>query len=95
MLTTFIPQILDVFLPLDESRSHEHLFHIEFFIDQEKYFYTIRLIMYFGTCVLYTFGVVIANGSTFVVYMQHANGMFTILGYCLIKMFLHYAFSIS
>ncbi|KYM95261.1 hypothetical protein ALC62_14172, partial [Cyphomyrmex costatus] len=79
MLTTFIPQILDVFLPLNESRSREHPFYIEIFIDQQKYFYTVRFLMYFA--MLYILGLIVANGSIFVVYMQHANGMFTILGH--------------
>ncbi|KAL0132662.1 hypothetical protein PUN28_000427 [Cardiocondyla obscurior] len=79
MLSTFIPQVLDVFLPLNESRSREHPFHAEFFLDDEKDFYTIRFIMYFG--ILFVLGVILANGTIFVVYMQHVTGMFTILGY--------------
>jgi len=80
MLSTFIPQVLDVFLPLNESRSREHPFHAEFFLDEEKYFYTIRFIMYIG--IIFVLGVILANGTIFVVYMQHVSGMFIILGYC-------------
>ncbi|XP_011702698.1 PREDICTED: uncharacterized protein LOC105458829 [Wasmannia auropunctata] len=79
MFSTFIPQVLDVFLPLNESRSREHPFHVELFLDDDKYFYFIRFFMYFG--LLYGLGVILANGTIFVVYMQHASGMFTILGY--------------
>ncbi|XP_024888578.1 uncharacterized protein LOC112465306 isoform X1 [Temnothorax curvispinosus] len=82
MLSTFIPQILDVFLPLNESRSREHPFHAEFFLDDEKDFYIIRIIMYFG--IVFVLGVILANGSIFVIYMQHISGMFTILGYVLL-----------
>ncbi|XP_070165653.1 crossover junction endonuclease MUS81 [Polyergus mexicanus] len=73
-----LPQILDVFLPLNESRSREHPFHIEFFIDEEKYFYLIRIQMYF--MLLLIMEIILANGTIFVVYSQHASGMFTILG---------------
>ncbi|XP_050445512.1 odorant receptor 42a-like isoform X2 [Cataglyphis hispanica] len=78
IIITSIPQILDVFLPLNESRSREHPFHIELFIDEEKYFYLIRIQMYI--MLLVGMGMIIANGTIFVVYTQHASGMFTILG---------------
>lgn len=61
MLSTFIPQVLDVFLPLNESRSREHPFHAEFFLDDEKDFYTIRFIMYFS--IVFVLGVIIAKGA--------------------------------
>ncbi|XP_029676789.1 odorant receptor 22b-like [Formica exsecta] len=73
-----LPQILDVFLPLNESRSREHPFHVDFFLDEEKYFYLIRIQMYF--MLLLAMGIILANGTIFVVYTQHASGMFTILG---------------
>ncbi|XP_025073990.1 odorant receptor 22c-like [Pogonomyrmex barbatus] len=79
MFSTLIPQILDVFLPLNESRSREHPFHAEWFLNEEKYFYVIRSLMYIA--LLFILGVVLVNGSVFVAYMQHANGMFTILGH--------------
>ncbi|KAL6256237.1 hypothetical protein P5V15_012353 [Pogonomyrmex californicus] len=79
MLSTFLPQILDVFLPLNESRSREPPFHVEMFVDQQKHFYTVRLIMYFY--VLLILGEILANGTMFVVYMQHVSGMFIILGH--------------
>lgn len=77
------PQILDVFVPLNESRKNEHPFHAEFFIDNEKYFYLIRLQMYL--IILLVLGAVLAHATMFVVYAQHASGMFIVLGYCLKK----------
>ncbi|XP_039305982.1 odorant receptor 22b isoform X1 [Solenopsis invicta] len=80
MLTTFSPQILDVLLPLNESRPWEHPFHVEFFfLDNERDLYIIRFILYFGA--VFGLGVILANGSIFVIYTQHATGMFTILGH--------------
>ncbi|KAL6256239.1 hypothetical protein P5V15_012355 [Pogonomyrmex californicus] len=79
MLSTFLPQILDVFLPLNESRSREPPFHVEMFVDQQKHFYIVRFIMYFY--VIFILGEIIANGTMFVVYMQHVSGMFIILGH--------------
>ncbi|XP_039305983.1 uncharacterized protein LOC105193348 isoform X2 [Solenopsis invicta] len=80
MLTTFSPQILDVLLPLNESRPWEHPFHVEFFfLDNERDLYIIRFILYFGA--VFGLGVILANGSIFVIYTQHATGMFTILGF--------------
>ncbi|XP_036146998.1 odorant receptor 7a [Monomorium pharaonis] len=79
MLTTLTPQILDLFMPLNESRPREHPFHAEFFLNDERDFYIIRCIMYFG--ILFILGVIIANNTIFVIYTQHASGMFTILGH--------------
>ncbi|CAL1677744.1 unnamed protein product [Lasius platythorax] len=76
---SMLPQILDVFLPLNESRSREQPFYIEFFIDEEKYFYFIRIQMYFLMMLLMEIG--LANGILFVAYTQHASGLFTVLGY--------------
>ncbi|XP_020285580.1 odorant receptor 42a [Pseudomyrmex gracilis] len=73
------PQILDVFVPLNESRKNEHPFHAEFFIDNEKYFYLIRLQMYL--IILLVLGAVLAHATMFVVYAQHASGMFIVLGF--------------
>lgn len=79
MFMTIIPQILDVFLPLNESRSREHPFHVEFFIDDQKYFYVIRFQLYF--ILTFVMEIILAQAIIFVVYMQHASGMFAILGY--------------
>ncbi|XP_067209632.1 odorant receptor 7a-like isoform X2 [Linepithema humile] len=76
---TIIPQILDVFLPLNESRSREHPFHVEFFIDDKKYFYVIRFQLYF--ILAFLMEVILANVIIFVIYMQHASGMFAVLGH--------------
>jgi len=62
---TILPQILDVFLPLNESRSREHPFHAEFFIDNEEYFYLIRFQIY--VVLLLVLEIVVANGSIFIV----------------------------
>ncbi|XP_025262510.1 crossover junction endonuclease MUS81 isoform X3 [Camponotus floridanus] len=75
---TILPQILDVFLPLNETRSREHPFRMEFFIDEEKFFYLIRIQMYL--IIILMMVTILANGTVFVVYTRHASGMFTILG---------------
>lgn len=79
ILYTIFPQILDVFVPLNESRSREHPFQAEFFIDNEKYFYLIRLQMYI--MIVLALEVVLAHGTMFVMYAQHVSGMFVVLGY--------------
>ncbi|XP_036146990.1 odorant receptor 7a isoform X2 [Monomorium pharaonis] len=85
MLTTFIPQFLDIFMPLNESRPWKHPYHAEFFLNDETHFYLIRFIMYFNS--LFTSEMIIANNTMFVIFTQHANGMFTILGYRVEQLF--------
>ncbi|KAF3054383.1 Odorant receptor 192 [Nylanderia fulva] len=76
---TMLPQILDVFLPLNETRSREHPISVDFFIDEDKYFYFIRIQIYFMIILLME--IVLANVIMFIIYTQHASGLFTILGY--------------
>lgn len=76
---TLLPQILDVFVPLNETRSREHPFYIEFFIDEDKYFYFVRIQMYF--VLILAVEIVLVNVIMFVIYTQHASGLFTVLGY--------------
>ncbi|XP_036146991.1 uncharacterized protein LOC105837127 [Monomorium pharaonis] len=79
MLINFMPQILDVFMPLNESRPWRHPIQIELFLDDERYFYTVRLLQYIGTT--YTAVFLFANGTMFIINTQHASGMLAILGH--------------
>ncbi|KAH0945379.1 hypothetical protein HN011_009608 [Eciton burchellii] len=81
----FIPSILDSFMPLNISRPRQLLFPGEYFVDQEKYFYAIWLHLDI------TLGLVIATligtESLYVIYIQHACGMFQVASYRLNQAF--------
>lgn len=40
-LLQFLPDFLDIIVPLNESRKHQLVCLVEFFVDQERYFYPI------------------------------------------------------
>ncbi|XP_029666081.1 uncharacterized protein LOC115237280 [Formica exsecta] len=74
------PRILDIVLPMNESRSRSTLLHLtQYFVDQEKYYYLIVLHMNAAMCIGGT--AIIGTGTMLIAYLKHACGMFTIASY--------------
>ncbi|XP_071638344.1 uncharacterized protein [Temnothorax longispinosus] len=75
----FWTNMADVDSPTNVSRSYYFLFKMEYFIDQEKYFYLILLHINVAVC----FGMVImlGIGTMFIACIQHTCGMFRIASY--------------
>ncbi|XP_043666910.1 odorant receptor Or2-like [Vespula pensylvanica] len=71
--------ISDVLLPLNGSHRLECPFVAEYFIDEEVYYYPILLHMY--TIFLVGLIVVIATEAFYTICVQHACGLFHIVGY--------------
>ena len=72
-----MPQFLDIFVPLNISRPRRNLFAVEYYVDSEKYFYPI---LFHGLTVLFIATMSqVAVDSMYVVYVQHACGMFAVL----------------
>ncbi|KAK2585333.1 hypothetical protein KPH14_010014 [Odynerus spinipes] len=78
-LASLIPCVLDIVVPLNDTRPRKFLYQAEFFLDTEKYFYPILLhtwiTMFFGVTIL------VATESIFLMYAQHCCSMFKILCY--------------
>ncbi|XP_071648064.1 uncharacterized protein [Temnothorax longispinosus] len=75
----FMPEILDVISPMNESRPRMQPFKAEFFVDEEQYFYFIRS----HTCLVILIMplIFLTTSSLFVALTQHACGMCKLLGY--------------
>ncbi|XP_066592048.1 uncharacterized protein [Prorops nasuta] len=75
----FFSEILDYFVPLNETRPHLYIFPSETFNDGQKYFYlNISIVI----CIFIVMAVPsIALFLAFCLYVQHACGMFAVLGY--------------
>jgi len=74
----FLPDILDIISPLNESRPQIQPFRAEFFIDEKQYFYLIRshaCIVIFMLPLIF-----LANSTLFMVLTKHACGMCELLG---------------
>ncbi|XP_035736841.1 uncharacterized protein LOC118448121 [Vespa mandarinia] len=76
-LISLMPCILDVVLPLNDTRTRKFSYQAEFFLDVEIYFYPILLhtwiTMFFGVTILIT------TESIFLMFAQHCCSMFKIL----------------
>lgn len=72
----FIPNLLDLVAPLNQSRPHHLIILIEYFVDTEEYFYTILLHLTVSAFVLQN--ILMSTTSIYVAYIQHACGMFEI-----------------
>jgi len=83
MFTIIIGQswsnILDIILPKNSSRPHNLLIMMEYFIDQEKYFYFILLHLY--VAILIGFITMLAIGTLLFGFFQYICGMFKIARY--------------
>ena len=73
----FLPDILDFVAPLNESRTRQLPFLVEYFLDEQKYFYPILL----HTIVTIIMGIttVVATETLTFAYIYHACGMFEIV----------------
>ena len=74
----FTPEILDIMSPMNESRPRRRLIHLEFFDDEEQYFYFIR----FHICLVVTIISIVyaASFTLFLILTQHICGMCELLG---------------
>ncbi|XP_070167635.1 odorant receptor 9a-like [Polyergus mexicanus] len=72
-------EIFHVILPMNISRSHGLPFIMEYFVDQEIYFYWILLHINVSFCVGIT--AMVGIGTTLIAYFQHICGMFRISSY--------------
>ena len=72
-----IPIILDWVAPLNESRPKKPLYIAEYFIDQEKYLYPILAQDY--VCSLTCTSMLVIIETMFMVYIQHACGIFSMI----------------
>ncbi|XP_067216130.1 odorant receptor 43a-like isoform X2 [Linepithema humile] len=71
--------ILDMVVPINESRTHNMLFTAEYFIDQDRYLVLSMLHMSVAWCV----GIMtmVATGATLIAYFEYTCGMFKIASY--------------
>ncbi|KAK2580535.1 hypothetical protein KPH14_007670 [Odynerus spinipes] len=75
---SIVPPCLDVIYPLNETRPRKLPFSIEFFLDEEKHFYSMLLMSLVMAMIL---GVsVISNCNIFLLFLQHLCGMFIVAG---------------
>lgn len=75
--TPIIPPLMDAWIPLNESRSRIYIYEIEYFIDQEKYYYLILFHAYLTAPV--AFLCIVFFDNLFSVFINHTRGMGNVL----------------
>lgn len=73
----FLPVILDIVIPLNETRPRSIHVEAEYFVDLEKYFFLIVLHELI-TC-LVGFSTLVATGTIIMAYVHHGCGMLKIV----------------
>ncbi|KAG7213211.1 hypothetical protein KM043_002522 [Ampulex compressa] len=90
-LSQFVPNFLDIVIPLNESRPHQIPALTEYFVDPEEYFYFIfihiNLVVYVGTLAI------IANETVIIIALHHICALFKIVSYRLNNTYHHDAAS--
>lgn len=79
MAIPLTPKILDVLMPLNESRSVIFVFEAEYGIDKEKYYYPILLHSYLS--VVITIGIMVNIDTLYIVLTLHGCSLFSAIGY--------------
>lgn len=81
----FLPNILDVVLPLDEPRSRRPIIPAKYFMSQDEYFFT--NILYEIVVIVISASIIFATASQLLIFCYHSFGMFKIARYQLYHCF--------
>ncbi|XP_035741916.1 uncharacterized protein LOC118450330 [Vespa mandarinia] len=79
LLVTFIPPLMDVIMPLNESRHMELPVVGEYFLDEKKHFYLIYCHM--AVTITISITVLIATDTQLMVFCCHVSGTFAVVGF--------------
>src|SRR5580765_7890523 len=69
LIMPITPQILDLAMPLNESRPRKFLFEVEYRVDREKYYYLILFHSY--VAVVAVMSIVVCADTIYIAYVQH------------------------
>ncbi|XP_015185299.1 PREDICTED: uncharacterized protein LOC107071105 [Polistes dominula] len=78
LLVTFIPPLMDIIIPLNESRPMELPVYAEYFVNNEDYFY----LFYFHISLSIMINVtsLVATDTQLMVFCCHVSGVFAVIG---------------
>ncbi|XP_043489325.1 putative odorant receptor 85d [Polistes fuscatus] len=78
LLVTFIPPLMDIIIPLNESRPMELPVYAEYFVNDEDYFY----LFYFhiSLSIMINITTLVATDTQLMVFCCHVSGVFAVIG---------------
>ena len=77
IISSYTPQILNIILPLNESRPWKRIYQSYYYLDSDKYFFYI--LFHEQMAISLSITTVVCVDSTYVKYAEHACCMFSIL----------------
>ncbi|XP_025074130.1 odorant receptor 49a-like [Pogonomyrmex barbatus] len=78
LLIPLIPRVLDIIIPLNESRPLAFVYQAEYRVDKEKYYYPIMCHAYISTLIIII--ILFTVDTTYIVCVLHACSLFTAIG---------------
>nr|XP_050864524.1 odorant receptor 67c-like [Vespula vulgaris] len=79
LITPIFPRLMDVILPLNESRPLRNIIKAYYFVDENEYFYSIYCHMCIEIIMAIT--VLVATDTLFLAFNSHICGLFAIVGF--------------
>ncbi|XP_071557776.1 uncharacterized protein [Temnothorax nylanderi] len=79
MLIPVTPQLLDLLMPLNQSRPYKYLYDVDFSFDREEYYFSVLLYSYLLTVVNMT--VLVVTDTSYLMLAHHVCGLFAAIGY--------------
>ncbi|KYN43581.1 hypothetical protein ALC56_01842 [Trachymyrmex septentrionalis] len=73
------PQIMDIVIPLNDTRPRKLLIEVEYRVDQEKYYYPILFHSY--VAIVLIISVIVCVDTTYISYVEHGCSLFAAIGY--------------
>ncbi|XP_071629212.1 putative odorant receptor 92a isoform X3 [Temnothorax longispinosus] len=73
------PQLLDLLMPLNQSRPRKYLYDVDFSFDREEYYFSVLLYSYLLTVVDMT--VLVVTDTSYLILAHHVCGLFAAIGY--------------
>ncbi|KAL0118817.1 hypothetical protein PUN28_009467 [Cardiocondyla obscurior] len=78
MLIPVTPKLMDIFLPLNQSRPYKYLFDVDYSFDREVYYYPVLIYSYLTTVMAVS--VMVVTDTSYLSLAQHACGLFAAIG---------------
>ncbi|XP_018054779.1 PREDICTED: uncharacterized protein LOC108691516 [Atta colombica] len=76
ILFSLVPKLLNIVLPLNESRPITMPFDVYYFVDEEKYYFYIIFHIYMS--IIISFTTATAHDCTFFIYIEHVCSLFAV-----------------
>ncbi|KAG5332520.1 OR22B protein, partial [Acromyrmex heyeri] len=79
MIIPMSPQIMDIVMPLNDTRPRKLLIEVEYRVDREKYYYPILFHSY--VAIVLIISIIVCVDTTYISYVEHGCSLFAAIGY--------------